>query len=92
MKGAVWYLAQLVGLIFTPGFLQGFGFGSYNGALWTIPIELQFYFLLPLLYLATRRLPEKQRTMVFVATFAVFAIIALVTLIQLRARRADVDY
>ena len=77
VKGAVWYVAQLVGLIFTPGFLQGFGFGSYNGALWTIPIELQFYFLLPLLYLATRRMADR-RTAVFACLFAVFAVIALV--------------
>jgi peptidoglycan/LPS O-acetylase OafA/YrhL len=78
VKGAVWYVAQLVGMIFTPGFLQSFGFGSYNGALWTIPIELQFYFLLPLLYLATRRVPETQRTKLFVGAFAVFAVIAFV--------------
>lgn len=75
VKGAAWYVAQLVGLIFTPGFMQGFGFGSYNGALWTIPIELQFYFLLPLLYLATRRRPE-MRTKVLVGVFVVFVAIA----------------
>jgi peptidoglycan/LPS O-acetylase OafA/YrhL len=77
VKGAVWYVAQLIGFIFTPGFLQGFGFGSYNGALWTIPIELQFYFLLPLLYLATRRMAEK-RTAIFIGLFAVFAVIAVI--------------
>lgn len=47
---ATWFVAQLAGLIYTPGFLQDFGFGSYNGSLWTIPIELQFYFLLPVVY------------------------------------------
>jgi peptidoglycan/LPS O-acetylase OafA/YrhL len=84
VKGAVWYVAQLVGLVFTPGFLQSFGFGSYNGALWTIPIELQFYFLLPLLYLATRRVPEEQRTMLFAGAFAVFATIAFVYALNTR--------
>jgi peptidoglycan/LPS O-acetylase OafA/YrhL len=49
-RAAAWFLSQLAGLIYTPGFLKEFGFGSYNGSLWTIPIELQFYFLLPPLY------------------------------------------
>ena len=50
LKGLIWFLAQMVGLIYTPGALASFGFGSYNGALWTIPIELQFYAALPVLY------------------------------------------
>lgn len=45
-----WLPAQLIGVIYTPGFLANYGFGSYNGSLWTIPIELQFYILLPLCY------------------------------------------
>lgn len=50
-SGLVWFGAQLAGLIYTPGFLKEFGIGSYNGSLWTIPVELQFYFVLPVLYL-----------------------------------------
>jgi len=53
----LWLPAQLTGLIYTPGFLANYGFGSYNGSLWTIPIELQFYALTPLCYLL---LPKKQ--------------------------------
>jgi peptidoglycan/LPS O-acetylase OafA/YrhL len=45
-----WFLFQLIGVIYTPGFLSDYGFGSYNGSLWTIPIELQFYVILPVLY------------------------------------------
>jgi peptidoglycan/LPS O-acetylase OafA/YrhL len=52
----VWFPAQLLGFIYTPHFLKGFGAGTYNGSLWTIPIELQFYLMLPLVYLAWRRL------------------------------------
>ena len=54
-----WLPAQLVGLIYTPGFLKDYGFGSYNGSLWTIPIELQFYILLPICYTL---LPKKRLT------------------------------
>ncbi len=49
-QAPVWLLAQMVGLIYTPAFLKEFGIGSYNGSLWTIPVELQFYVLLPLLF------------------------------------------
>jgi len=46
-----WLPAQLTGFIYTPKFLANYGFGSYNGSLWTIPIELQFYIILPVCYL-----------------------------------------
>ena len=39
-----------------PDFLKEFGFGSYNGSLWTIPVELQFYIVLPVLYYMSRLL------------------------------------
>lgn len=74
-EAAVWLLCQLVGLIYTPQFLHGFGFGSYNGALWTIPIELQFYVLLPLLYLGGARLARGRTTLVAVVLLA-FTIVA----------------
>jgi peptidoglycan/LPS O-acetylase OafA/YrhL len=72
-KGAVWILAQMAGLIYTPDFLAHFGFGSYNGSLWTIPIELQFYLILPLVYLLAAR--AQSPNFGFLILLAIFTII-----------------
>lgn len=70
-----WVIGQLVGAIYTPQFLKGFGFGSYNGSLWTIPIELQFYCLLPVLYGFIRRANNPNSRLWL--TWGVFVLIAL---------------
>lgn len=71
-----WVLSQAAGVIYTPSFLQGFGMGSYNGSLWTIPIELQFYVVLPLLYLVFCR--GRASTRGIFAAFVVFIGVAAV--------------
>ena len=70
-----WLPAQLVGLIYTPGFLGTYGFGSYNGSLWTIPIELQFYILLPICFLLA---PKNKVNYWFWVLFAVFLMLGFV--------------
>ena len=55
-----WFISQLAGIIYTPGFLSNYGFGSYNGSLWTIPIELQFYCILPIVYWMVISFTEKE--------------------------------
>lgn len=68
-----WVFSQFVGAIYTPGFLREFGFGSYNGALWTIPIELQFYIVLPFFYWLFR----KNSTSYFLWAWVAFIAIAI---------------
>jgi len=47
----IWILGQISFVQFyNPGFMREFGTGVLNGSLWTISVELQFYFIIPLLY------------------------------------------
>ncbi len=53
---AVWVFAQLsVFQFYNPGFLREYGLGSLNGSLWSIPVEIQFYIVLPVLYAGLRK-------------------------------------
>ncbi len=55
VKLAAMLLGQVtVAQFFTPAFMRGYGSGAFNGSLGTVTTELQFYVLLPLLYLAFR--------------------------------------
>lgn len=65
---AAWIFAQLtIGQNVTPGFFSAWPTGALNGALWTIPVELQFYILTPF---AFRWLP-KWTVFPLIAAFAV---------------------
>lgn len=46
-----WIAGQLtIVQFYNPDALRGFGVGVVNGSLWTIPVELQFYAVVPVLY------------------------------------------
>ena len=49
-KAALWTVFQGFALQYTPGFAEFFGSGTFNGALWALFSEFQFYLLLPIFY------------------------------------------
>lgn len=58
----VWVLAQLSFLqLYNPDFLRSFGVGVVNGSLWTIPIEIEFYIVLPFILLALRKVQGRSK-------------------------------
>jgi len=71
-----WIAAQGLGMIYTPEFMREFGYGSYNGSLWTIVIELQFYICLPLIYWLYVRYARNKGNNFFYALFAISVLVA----------------
>ena len=56
-----WVVAQVTfAQVWTPAALRDFGVGAVNGSLWSIPVELGFYILLPILsFLVLQRLSRR---------------------------------
>jgi peptidoglycan/LPS O-acetylase OafA/YrhL len=73
-QALVWMIGQFAGAIYTPGFLKDFGVGSYNGSLWTIPVELQFYIVLPAVYWLSRKRTKDQAKYFWLTWFAFVAV------------------
>ena len=70
-----WVAAQLSFLqIYNPEFMRGYGTGVLNGSLWTITVELQFYVIVPCLYILLRRLSRRGFDAVLVPLIVALAI------------------
>jgi peptidoglycan/LPS O-acetylase OafA/YrhL len=56
---------------YNPDFMRHFGDGVLNGSLWTVCVELQFYFLIPLIYKLWPADRRKTANIVLVALIAI---------------------
>ena len=68
--GQMWmyWLGQLsLGQFFTPDSLRGFGVGVPNTSLWTIPVEIEFYILLPLLFVLMAKVKVRTKLLIIAA-------------------------
>lgn len=80
-KVIFWLIGQISILQFyNPEFMRNFGTGVLNGILWTIAVEIQFYFLVPIMYQVfkiNRKSKSQQNKIILILTviFLVFNII-----------------
>jgi peptidoglycan/LPS O-acetylase OafA/YrhL len=85
---AKWIAALLsVAWLYNPSFMHGYGTGSLNASIWTISVEIQFYFLVPMTYAALRlrRLQPAQGNRALLALIGLF-LLAHVVCIHLMDR------
>jgi peptidoglycan/LPS O-acetylase OafA/YrhL len=81
----LWWAAQMsIFQNYDPAFLEPFADGMLNGSLWTIPVELEFYLLLPALYFMLRL--HRRRGHVLVLTVLVTSLAAQLVLVHGRRR------
>jgi len=60
MQGVLWLMSQItIAPFYNPEALRDFGVGVMNGSLWTIPVELQFYVLLPCVLIIAHHLHKR---------------------------------
>lgn len=72
----VWIAAQMsFAQFYNPEFLRGYGVGVLNGSLWTISVELQFYFLIPFLYTFLKNKNKNKILLFLIILFSIFNII-----------------
>ncbi len=56
IEGIIYAVTQFFGLNFyTGGWLRGYGVGTPNGVLWTIPVQIQFFLIAPFVYKLFKR-------------------------------------
>jgi peptidoglycan/LPS O-acetylase OafA/YrhL len=70
-----WWADQMSGLEAYPAaFLNSIGTGQINPSLWTIPVELEFYLLLPAIYAALKLREQRRNALLLTLLVASLAI------------------
>ncbi len=75
-----WIIMQIFGVAFTPGFLSGFATGSINGALWTIFVQIQLYFLCAFVWKYLKKISNAKAALIFLASVALNIISKIIVL------------
>ena len=76
--GFSWLAAQATFVqFFNPAQLRNFGVGVINGSLWTIPVELQFYVVLPLLLATGSYLSNKGKSWLAISTLILISALSI---------------
>jgi peptidoglycan/LPS O-acetylase OafA/YrhL len=53
-----WFFAHMtIFQYYTPDILRGWGVSAPNGSLWTIPVEIEFYIVIPIVFIIFRKIP-----------------------------------
>jgi peptidoglycan/LPS O-acetylase OafA/YrhL len=74
----LWTISQIsIFQYFNPTFLRTFGSGVLNGSLWTIPVELEFYMILPVIFFSLNRLKSLRHKNVLIIILIVWSLIIL---------------
>lgn len=72
----IWFFGQITLFqYYTPDALRYFGVGTPNGALWTIPVELEFYLLVPILYFLNKKIGNIALLVLAACSFAFYTFI-----------------
>jgi peptidoglycan/LPS O-acetylase OafA/YrhL len=56
---SIWFSSEIIfGHLYSSEIFSEWGTGKLNGSLWTVPVEIQFYLFLPVLYLVINHLKK----------------------------------
>tara|TARA_Y100001968_G_scaffold280565_1_gene277142 strand:- start:14858 stop:15859 length:1002 start_codon:yes stop_codon:yes gene_type:complete len=80
LKGLLWFFCQSTFFPFwNPSELRDFGIGVLNGSLWTIPVELQFYFLIPIIFIAYIYLKNKTGNYIWFLLLGIIIVLSILS-------------